>query len=120
MLVHVGLIYSDGDVSICLPSWEAIRRGPKLPDVGVGERLVPALECIDFYDFFIYWGDKHIGQIVLRDVDWHAGEAEVGYILFEPHDRGRGIGTKALTLLQKFVIEYIRLTRVMAVTSSDN
>jgi RimJ/RimL family protein N-acetyltransferase len=65
-------------------------------------------------------GDKYVGQIVLRDINWHSGEAEVGYILFEPGLRRRGIGTKALALLQTFVVECTRLTRLITVTSSDN
>lgn len=119
MSLQADLIYRDGDVSIQLPNWEAIRR-PELPDMAVEEGLDPALECIGVYEFFIYWRDEHVGTIELHVIDQDPGKGIILYLLFEPGHRGRGIGTKALGLLKRFVVERMRLTRLVAATSSDN
>jgi len=44
----------------------------------------------------------------------------IGYALAEPSDQGRGLGTKALGLLQRFARDATRLTKLIIITSRDN
>ena len=58
-----------------------------------------------------------VGQIFLHDIDWEKRESLVGYHLFETW-RGRGVGTKALRLLQRCVIEDTSLQRLVVITAN--
>lgn len=122
MPLHSGRIYIENDVSIRPPHPEAIRNIAKATDVAdsVEKWLSRAVEHGDVYYFSIYWEKTLVGQIFLHDIDQQSGEALIGYHLFEPRYRGLGIGTKALGLLQKFVVECTDLTRLIIITSSDN
>ena len=79
-----------------------------------------ARERDDVCYFSIYSDKALVGQILLHDVDPSAGENLVGYHVFEPVQRGRGIGTKALTLLKRFVAEQTELRKLVIITSRDN
>jgi RimJ/RimL family protein N-acetyltransferase len=72
------------------------------------------------YYFGVQANGELVGQIFLHDIDEETGEALVGYHLFEKRFRGRGIGTIALQLLQTFVAETTRLTRLILITSGTN
>jgi RimJ/RimL family protein N-acetyltransferase len=61
-----------------------------------------------------------VGQIFLHDIEPRQGVSLVGYHLFEREMRGRGIGTRALRLLQRFVIETDELRALVLITSGDN
>ena len=122
MTLHAGCIYQSGNVRLCPPDPEAVRKVPKSPDVAdsVDRWLSAALERDNVYYFSICCGDEIVGQILLHDVDWQSGESLVGYHLFRPDHRGIGIGTKALVLLQEFVAEQGRLAKLVIITSKDN
>jgi RimJ/RimL family protein N-acetyltransferase len=77
-----------------------------------------AQERNDVCYFSIYSGQALVGRILLHDEN--ASESLVGYHIFEPHQRGRGIGTKALTFLKRFVAEQTELSRLVIITSRDN
>lgn len=77
-----------------------------------------AQERDDVCYFSVYSGRALVGQILLHDEN--AGESLVGYHVFEPGQRGRGIDTKALTLLKRFVAEQTELSRLVIITSRDN
>jgi hypothetical protein len=74
----------------------------------------------DIYYFSIHADEELVGQIFLHDIDETAGEALVGYHLFDYQARGRGVGTKALQLLQRFVQTETTLKRLILITSADN
>ncbi|CAN5565107.1 hypothetical protein BH10CHL1_BH10CHL1_07340 [soil metagenome] len=78
----------------------------------VGERAVTY--------FSIYQGNRIVGQIFLHDGDSQTGESLIGYHLFQPQDRGRGIGTQALTLLLKYAVEQTNFTQLVIITDVDN
>jgi RimJ/RimL family protein N-acetyltransferase len=82
--------------------------------------LARALERQDVYYFSVRWQNRLVGQIILHDVNEHVGEALVGYHLFEPQYRGRGVGTRMLALLQQFVAEETTLRALVAITRDDN
>jgi RimJ/RimL family protein N-acetyltransferase len=77
-----------------------------------------AQERDDVCYFSVYSGQVLVGQILPHGRN--TGETLVGYHIFEPGQRGRGIGTKALTLLKRFVAEQTELRRVVIITSRDN
>lgn len=122
MTLHSGRIYEDGDVSLRPPIPEIIHHSPKSSDVlsEVEGWRSTALAADDIYYFSIYRDDELVGQIFLHDIDWQIGESLVGYHLFQPRFRGIGIGTKALALLQRFVAEWGKLSRLIIITSADN
>jgi RimJ/RimL family protein N-acetyltransferase len=114
--------YTDGDVRITPPDTEAVRAAPKAPDVvdDVDFWLSRALAGSNVRYFSIYQSDRVVGQILLHDIDAESGNALVGYHIFESILRGRGIGTRALRLLQNYVIEQTDLVRLVMITSTDN
>ena len=116
MTLHSGPTYGDGDVSIGPPDIDVPHRVPKAVDRWLSEALVRD----DIYYFSIFHLQRPVGQIFLHDMDPAIGESLIGYHLFEPQLRGRGIGTKALRLLQQFVIEATTLRRLVIITSRDN
>ncbi len=122
MTLHSGTAYSDGNVRIGSPDIAILRRAPKTSDAveAVDRWLAEALVRDDIYHFSIYYGQRSVGQIFLHDMDLATGESLVGYHLFEPNLRGRGVGTKALRLLQQFVVEATTLGRLLIITSRDN
>jgi RimJ/RimL family protein N-acetyltransferase len=113
--------YEDSEVRIASPDADAVRVAPK-GDVADEVEFWLSRGLVDstVQYFSIYERDRLVGQIFLHDVDAESGDAPVGYHLFEPIFRGRGIGTRALGLLQKYVIEQTPLQRLVVITSADN
>jgi RimJ/RimL family protein N-acetyltransferase len=122
MAFHTGSPYTDGSISIGPPDVERIRRAPLAEDVAgdVAHYLATAPYEPSLYYFCVYAGQIPVGQIVLHDINLATGESLIGYCLFAPHLRGRGIGTRALRLLQQYVVEQTTLTRLVIITSTDN
>jgi len=61
-----------------------------------------------------------VGEVFLHDVDPSRREALVGYRIFQPEDRRRGIGTAALGLLIDWARSSGELDSVVAIARSDN
>ncbi len=124
--LYTGMGYRDDDVSIGAPDVVSVRRRQKAsasaPAVAppIERWLDAAVEREDILYFSIYHVGALGGQIFLHDIDETAGASLVGYHLFEAGDRGKGIGTTALRLFQRFVVEETRLVRLIAITSADN
>lgn len=122
MTLHAGTLYTDDDVSIAPPDPGAVRRAMPSSDVAPNiERWLTEAEARDDVCYFsVYRGAELVGQIMLHDIDEAAGESLVGYHLFEPRFRGRGIGAKALGLLQRFVVRETELRSLVAIAMRDN
>ncbi len=122
MPLHSGNRYEVDGVWIGPPDLDAIARAPRDDDVAssVDRWLFSAQRRDDVHYFSVYEGAALVGQIFLHDIDSECGEALVGYHLFERRFRGRGIGTKMLALLQRYVREETALRRLVAITSDDN
>ena len=116
MTCYTGRTYTDAEVSIGPPAFAPLRNGAAGPYTSW---FVDAQERADICYFSIYSNTSLVGQIFLHDVN-PAGESLIGYHIFDPAQRGRGIGTKALTLLKRFVIEQTELRRLVIITSRDN
>jgi RimJ/RimL family protein N-acetyltransferase len=61
-----------------------------------------------------------IGQIFLHEWDREAKTSLVGYHLYRQEMRGRGIGTVAMRLLQRYVADETDLEHLIAITSDEN
>ena len=61
-----------------------------------------------------------VGEIVLHDIDRENRESLVAYRIFDPRLRGRGIGSRALALLQTYVQSRTDLRSLVIITSRDN
>lgn len=126
MAIYTGTHYRDGNISIGPPDVTAIRRSQEAgiwdlsSDPTMGDWLDTAREQKNVHYFSIYCQDALVGQILLHDIDDSAGVSLVGYHIFDPRSRGLGIGTTALRLLQRFVIEETDLARLIAITSTEN
>jgi len=117
MALYTGPSYWQEGVSIGPPAIGPLRAGAA---GGFARWFLEAPERDDVCYFSIYVGRALVGQILLHDIDATTGESLVGYHVFEPRQRGRGTGTKALTLLERFAAERTRLRRLVIITSRDN
>jgi RimJ/RimL family protein N-acetyltransferase len=70
--------------------------------------------------FAVEVGGRHVGQMLLHDADWTERTAMVGYHIFRADDRGRGFGSDALRLLERYCRSDLNLRRLIAITSTDN
>lgn len=122
MGLYNGVRYADGDISIGVPNVVAIQSAHKQADFdeSMGKWLDRTVEDDHICYFGIYLGHLVIGQIFLHDIESVAKTALVGYHIFERSFRGRGFGTVALRLLQRYVAERTYLIRLCAITSRDN
>ena len=55
---------------------------------------------------------RYIGQADLFRMDWRLRLGEVGMVVGDPAERGRGLGEEALGLLQRFAFRTLGLERV--------
>jgi RimJ/RimL family protein N-acetyltransferase len=122
MAVHTGSSCCQLDICIGAPDLAQIASVPIAPDVrdSVTFYLDAAPTRPDIYYFCIYYQAMCVGQVFLHDIDWQTGESLIGYHLFLPEYRGRGIGSRALALLQIYVRASTSLTRLIIITSRDN
>lgn len=74
----------------------------------------------DILYFSIFLDRELLGQILLHDMNIHTGESLVAYHLFRAQMRGHGYGTKALYLLQSYVLSHTLLKKLVIITSRDN
>ncbi len=61
-----------------------------------------------------------IGRIGLFAIDWARGDGELGIVIGEPTEWGRGYGRRAITLLLQHLFETTRLQRVHLFTYPEN
>lgn len=119
--------FSDGAVSICVPDIAAVQAAPVASDVaGSRDRwLGLARQGDDTIVYFsIYVRDGHdnrlVGQIFIHDYDREQQASLIGYHLFQPQERGRGIGTSALRLLVQYVSAETQIRRLTIITDQEN
>jgi RimJ/RimL family protein N-acetyltransferase len=122
MTVHSGRVFQKGGISLRAPDYQRLQHIAKDADVAEAFRhwLSEAQHRDDVYYFSIYQYRQPVGQMVLHDLNLSTGESLVAYHLFQVDLRRQGIGTTALRLLQQFVRETTRLSRLVIITSQDN
>jgi RimJ/RimL family protein N-acetyltransferase len=120
--LHRGEPVGDGDVALVAADPDELRAAPMAADVALSvERwLAAAAHDPGVYYFAVRRGADLVGQILLHDADWSAGEALVAYHVLRPELRGRGVGSRALALLQRWVRAHTDLRRLLVITSADN
>jgi RimJ/RimL family protein N-acetyltransferase len=116
MTLHAGQIYQADDVTLRPPLLEA--KPPMDEDATWWWSQAAEDEAI--YYFAVFRGETLVGQILLHDIDTIAGEALIGYHLFQACDRGQGIGTRVLDLLKQYIAAETDLKKVVIITSRDN
>ena len=63
--------------------------------------------------------DEFLGSIILHSFRWWASQAEIGYWVL-PDARGRGVAARAVSLVARWAIEELGLTRIEASVPVDN
>jgi isopropylmalate/homocitrate/citramalate synthase/RimJ/RimL family protein N-acetyltransferase len=63
--------------------------------------------------------DVFVGSVILHNFRWWASQAEIGYWVL-PEARGRGVAAHAVSLLARWAIEVLGLTRIEAYVPVDN
>jgi RimJ/RimL family protein N-acetyltransferase len=64
--------------------------------------------------------EAYIGQVDLMNIDWKNRSAEVGIVIGEAENRGRGIGSETLRVLQEFVFNRLNMNRLQIIVHSYN
>jgi len=64
--------------------------------------------------------ETYIGQIDLHQIDWKNRVAELGIVIGEENNLGKGYGTEAIKLMQNFVFERLNLNRLQLTVHDFN
>jgi RimJ/RimL family protein N-acetyltransferase len=120
--MHNGKKYTEGDVSLAAPNSsvvEAVNTGnPEDAEWRIWREQAATQD--DIYYFAIHRNDGLVGELFLHDIDLDSKEALLGYRIFSRSNRGKGIGRKALRLLQFFVEHETSLKRLVIITAEEN
>jgi RimJ/RimL family protein N-acetyltransferase len=121
-MIYQGPRFGDGAVELGPPDIAQVLQAPLAEDVAgdVHHYLACAPAQADMLYFCVYERKAPVGQIVLHDMNLATGESLIGYCLFQPATRGRGIGTRALRLLQQYVTAHLTLVRLIIITDNYN
>lgn len=122
MALHQGKRYQESHVSIAPPDPQAILAADLSDDVAEAVRngLTWAQSDPNVYFFAVYSNHELVGQIYLHDIDQKSQGALIGYYLYQPHFRGKGIGTTMLRLLQEYVRQETGLHQLTIITGKEN
>ncbi len=55
---------------------------------------------------------RYLGQLDMFRVDWRLRQGEIGMVIADAQDRGRGVGTEALGLMEQFAFRTLGLERL--------
>lgn len=113
---------TDGDICIGAPLLEKLAALSIAEDVSseVNHWLQEAATDPSVLYFGIFHWQTWVGEIVLHDISQETGESLIAFHLFDPHMRGKGIGTRALHLLVEFVKDEMPLRQLVIITSREN
>lgn len=64
------------------------------------------------YDLRDVADDRFVGEVGLSRVAWPDGSGDIGVLVFDPDDRGRGYGTEAVLLVAAYAFDALRLHRL--------
>src|SRR5688572_18185471 len=112
----------DGEIALCRDSLNDVLAAKKSPDYSDQVDRWAGLAAVkdDILSFGISVEGRIVGQIILHDWDRLERTSLVGYYLYEQETRGRGIGKRALRLLQRHVAEQTDIRHLVAITTDDN
>lgn len=78
------------------------------------------LQSSDQYVFSILLDTKHVGSIGVKNISSANKEAEIWIYLGESCHRNRGVGTKALGLMEQFIKHSLQLSTVVLHVATEN
>lgn len=64
--------------------------------------------------------ESYIGQLDMFRVDWRLRQGELGMVIGNEQERGRGIGREALELMQRFAFRTLGMERLELEVHMDN
>jgi ribosomal-protein-alanine N-acetyltransferase len=64
--------------------------------------------------------DRIVGHIEFFPTVGYLDEHELGYLIYDPEDRGKGYATEAVNLLVRYLFETKRMNRIRLVIHPDN
>lgn len=122
MAFYTGQFYRQDQVSIGPPDLSLLSAITIAPDVKyvVEYWVSEAQTSEDILYFSIFVEQELVGQILLHDLNVGTGESLIAYHLFHPQLHRQGFGTKALRLLQSYVLSHSSLKKLVIITSRDN
>lgn len=122
MTIYKGNNLTEDDISLATPDFKLITELNQVntTDLDWIEWRQKAIEDSSVYYFSIYYKESLIGEIFLHDINTEEKEALIGYHIFNLEFRGKGIGTKALKLLQQFVKQNMDLKKLIIITGNRN
>jgi RimJ/RimL family protein N-acetyltransferase len=119
--------FTAGAITICTPDFSAVQAAPVASDVATSRHHWVALarqgdDSIVYFAIYQHVGDENklVGQIFLHSYNHEQQESLIGYHLFQPQDRGHGIGTTALRLLLQYVSTETSIRRLVIITDQEN
>jgi RimJ/RimL family protein N-acetyltransferase len=122
MTMHNGMTFTKGNVSIAAPNCKAVAAANCGNPWDAEWRIWREQAALqdDIYYFTIHCKDVLVGEIFLHDINLDTRESLLGYRIFSLSNRGQGVGSKALRLLQEFVANETELGRLVIITAEDN
>lgn len=122
MSLHTGKKYTSNNITLGLGNLDEARKNNPINHTDLEWDIwrEKAVVRNDIYYFSIYYKESVVGEIFLHDINTDSTEALVGYHIFNPNFRGKGIGTTSLKLLQKFVKESEKFKKLTIITAEDN
>jgi RimJ/RimL family protein N-acetyltransferase len=120
--MYEGRPFAEGDLSLTSVELSEVLRALKSEDfarqINRWANLAPTKDDILYFGIAVR--GEVVGQVFLHDWDRQTKISLVGYHLYRQETRGRGIGTKALRLLLRYVAEETDLEKLVAITTDDN
>lgn len=120
-MIYHGTALRDGPVPLRPVGKNDVNASIADPDVAQSRTWANRAELDPTLLYFgVYDGDRLVGQIFMHDIDAAQRETLIGYHIFAAADRGQGIGSRALRLLQNYLVGVPDLDRAIIITSVDN
>jgi RimJ/RimL family protein N-acetyltransferase len=118
-VLYTGPALIEGEVRLVAPDVEAVRRAQTDPD-DWGRWLELARTDDSVVYFSVEARARLVGEIFIHDIVHDRFDGMLGYHVFDPAVRGRGIGTAALAALLDWIARETPLRHVFVITHEDN
>ncbi len=118
-MLYAGDDLTAATVRLAAPDGDAVRRAQSDPDEW-GRWLEAAIAQDTIIYFSIETNNRLVGEIFLHDIVHQRSEGMLGYHIFNPADRGHGIGRAALNLLLGWVTRETGIHHLFVITRNDN
>jgi RimJ/RimL family protein N-acetyltransferase len=116
-LVHAEAMFrwmNDGDIARNI----GLRTAPSLERTH--QWLTKAIRADDIRGFAISVGERHVGNVVLDQIDSMLGTCRLSIYLGEPEMRGRGVGRTAVEQACRYAFDRLKLAKVWLTVHERN